>query len=64
MFRGVGARFAGRFKLDPHPTASGVHDGRQPELRLRLADPPLAYDKPTHEIEAGCMRVLPNKRNL
>ena len=64
LFRGVRARFAGRFKLDPHPTAPGVHDGRQPELRLRLADPPLAYNEPTHEIAAGCMRVLTDKRNL
>src|ERR1035438_2655006 len=55
LLRGVGARFAGRSKLDLHATFFRVHDRGQPELRLRLADPPLTYDEPTHENAAGCM---------
>src|ERR1039458_5901226 len=64
MLCGISARFADRFKLDQDATFFRVHDRGQPELRLRLADPPLAYDEPTHENAAGCMRVLPDKRNL
>src|ERR1039457_7228895 len=64
MLCGISARFADRFKLDQDATFLRMHDRGQPELRLRLADPPLAYDEPTHENAAGCMRVLPDKRNL
>jgi hypothetical protein len=64
LVRGVSAQLSRSFELDPHTTISSLHDRAQSELWLRFADPPLPFDKHTHEIAAAYIQVLCGECNF
>jgi hypothetical protein len=64
LVHGVSAQLSRSFELDPHTTISSLHDRAQSELWLRFADPPLPFDKHTHEIAAAYIQVLCGECNF